>query len=359
MATQTLNLHEKFAGKDKAIFTMESVVGGILSNDYDWEGNRTIKVTTIGTTPENDYRRSGDNRYGEPTEVGDTIQELEVTQDKGFSSVVDKGNYVEQDSMKTSAVVTAKQLKEVSIPNSDRYILQRMVSLAGQIVGSADPVTADNSIDRVTDGTVALDDGEVPDSNRTMLCSAKVYKQIRLSDLWTGNDKMGEKALRKGEVGEFDNMRVIKVPKGRWPKGVNFIIVHKDAAIAPFKINDLKAHEDPPGLSGLRVEGRRLFDCFVFDATSVGVYADVDTTVKGVVEAPVVTLTGHQATVDAAAGVEFIYTLTGQDPRYTPAKDVKTYTAPVTTELGQVFKVYGRADDKWPSGVTTAEDKGQ
>ena len=51
----------------------------------------------INTVPLNDYNRGASaNRYGEPAEVGDTVQELTMTQDKSFSGVIDKGNNMDQ-----------------------------------------------------------------------------------------------------------------------------------------------------------------------------------------------------------------------------------------------------------------------
>ncbi|MBQ7284377.1 MAG: hypothetical protein IJW74_05980, partial [Oscillospiraceae bacterium] len=85
---------------------------------------------------------------------------------------------------------------------------------------------------------------------------------------------MARKALGKGVVGEFDDMIVKKVPSSRMPEGVNFIIVQKESATAPKKLEDAKIHQDPPGLSGNLIEGRWYYDCFVLDARKAGVYVD-------------------------------------------------------------------------------------
>ncbi len=354
MATQTINLHEKFAQKTVDIFRKASVVGGLLSDEFDWTGAKTVKVSTLLTTPMHDYRRSGDNRFGDPTEVGDIMQELTVTQDRSFSSTVDRGNYVDQDAMKTGAKVVALQLKERAVPEADKYILKRLAELGGSKVGKTEALTKTNVIDRITDGTVALDDAEAPDGSRALMVTSKVYKLIRLSDEFIGVDKLADKSLSKGQIGELDGMKVIKVPEGRWPAGVNFMIVCKESAIAPFKIDETYMHKNPPGLSGIRVEGRKYYDCFVFASKANGVYVDIDTAVKDIVALPVVTMAGDTATVTAVSGVVFKYTLDGSDPRYMKADKVTTYTAPVKLAAGQVMKVYGEAAGKYPSNVTEA-----
>lgn len=115
-----------------------------------------------------------------------------------------------------------------------------------------------------------------------------VYALLRLSTEFIGVDKLAEKSLSKGEVGEFAGMAVIKVPTGRWPKNVNFVIAHKSAVIVAEKLNDTKLHTDPPGISGNLLEGRMYYDCFVFEQKAGAVYAEVNTASGGgsIVEAP-------------------------------------------------------------------------
>ena len=90
-------------------------------------------------------------------------------------------------------------------------------------------------------------------------------------------EALGKKAIGKGVVGEIDDMEVIKVPKSRFPEGVNFMIVHKSAACMPIKIEETKIHQDPPGISGNLLEGRQYYDCFVFDKLKHGIYVDKTT----------------------------------------------------------------------------------
>ena len=42
--------------------------------------------------------------------------------------------------------------------------------------------------------------------------------------------------------------------------------------MAPRQLEEYKTHVDPPGLSGTLCEGRALFDCFVLDEKSDGIY---------------------------------------------------------------------------------------
>ena len=345
-------LHDRYDKKIQEAFVKESVIKGLLANDYDFSGVKTVKISTLQTVPMNDYQRTGTNRYGTPVEMEDTVQELTMTQDKGFAITIDKGNNADQQGIKSAGRALALQIKEQCVPLMDRYVLDRLANLAGTIVGDGTAISKANVVERISTGTVALDDAEVPEGNRTLLVSATTYKHLRLSPEFIGAEKLAVKSLTKGQVGEYDNMRVVKVPKGRWPGGVNFMIVYKKSGCAPVKLDDTKIHQDPPGLSGNLLEGRQYYDCFVFGTKADGIYVDVDTNVKGVTTAPVVAVSSNTATITAVSGVSFRYTVDGTDPRYSPT--AQDYSAGVALTSGQAFKAYGTKAGEYPSGVSVA-----
>ncbi len=89
MANQTVHLHEKYSKKLDQAFTLGSVVKGRLNKEEEFVGARTVRISNINTVPLGDYNRGATaNRYGTPTEVGDTVQELTMSQDKSFSAVI-------------------------------------------------------------------------------------------------------------------------------------------------------------------------------------------------------------------------------------------------------------------------------
>ena len=85
--------------------------------------------------PLNDYNRGASaNRYGEPAEVGDTVQELTMTQDKSFSGVIDKGNNMDQSINKAGKFLGVEMSEEV-IPAYDKYCFGQFVHAGGQNCG--------------------------------------------------------------------------------------------------------------------------------------------------------------------------------------------------------------------------------
>lgn len=234
--------------------------------EYSFFGRRTVKISTPLTVPMNDYKPHRANRYGEPEEIQDIVQELTMSQDKSFTATVDKGNNKDQNGIKAAGKMMALQMKERVIPMKDKYTFERLAQLAGRVVGNSAKLAKNTVCERISLGTLQMDDDEVPAEGRTLYVSNSTYLALKHSDEFLGIDELGAKALAKGQVGKYDNMTVIKVPVNRWPKNVNFMIVYKNAATAPSKISETKLHQDPPGLSGNLMEGRFYYDVFVIGA---------------------------------------------------------------------------------------------
>lgn len=346
-----INLHTKYASEIQSRYTRESLINGCLSNDYSFSGVKTVRISTPVTVPMTDYTRSGTSRYGTPTEMEDVVQELTLTQDKSFTLTIDKGNNADQNGIKEAGKMLALQINEKAIPLMDKYSFERLSQLGGKIVGESAAISKTNVCERITRGTTYMDDCEVPAFGRTLFVPSETYAKLRLSEEFKSCDRLMDKSLTKGQVGTYDNMRVVKVPSSRWPENVNFMIVHKRAACAPVKLNDTKFHKDPPGISGALLEGRQYYDLFVFGAKCDGVYVEVNTASGAgtICQAPEISSAG--AIICATEGVSVKYTTDGSDPRY--SLSAKVGTAADVTASGTVVKAYAYKDGAFPSEVTT------
>ena len=324
-----------------------SLVAPHLTKEFEFTGAKTVRVSAPVTVPMNDYVRSGANRYGTPSELKDAVQELTLTQDKSFALTLDKGNSQDKNDTEDFArKMLTLQLMERAIPEFDKYALDKLCHKAGKIAGNSTALTKSNIVDRICDGTVYLDDAEIAQNNRTLFVNAAAYKLLKLSDEFVSIDKVAVDAITKGVVGKFDNMKVVKVPKGRWPENVNFIIVQKNAATAPTTIHDAKVHKDPPGVSGSLLEGRNYYDCFVIASRADGVYAEVDTSKAEICAVPEISEAG--AVTSATADAQFKYTLDGSDPRYSKTA---VMGQPENVEKGTTVKAYAYKTGLFDSAV--------
>lgn len=350
-------LHDKYAKKIQAAFSTESFITGRLSEDYDFSGAKTVKVATPITVPMVDYKREGTSRYGDPVEMQDTVQEMTLTQDKAFTLTIDKGNDMDQSGIKAAGKMLALQMAERAIPMMDQYVFETLSKKAGKIVGKGEALTKSNICERISEGTLHLDDSEVPQNFRTLFVSAETYKLLKHSDEFMKVEELGAAALAKGQVGQYDNMAVVKVPHSRWPSNVNFMIVYKNSATAPVKLSDTKLHQDPPGISGNLLEGRQYYDCFVFGAKCDGVYVEVNTGSGkgGIVAAPAITESG--AITCATEGAQICFTTDGSDPRYSVSAKQGNQAAKEPGLAKTLVRAYAFKDGLFPSGVSETELK--
>jgi len=309
-----INLLIKYGKELLQQYFKESLIDGKVSTEYDWAGAKTVEVLTALTTDPVDYNRAAtSNRFGTMTEVQDVKQAMALTQDKAFNRAIDKGNYEDQGNLKQAGKILKLQHTERMIPTRDAYCFGQMVEHAGITYGTATALSKANVADRVSAGLEALDDKEIPDGDRFIGVSAKTYGMLRLSPEFLANDANAGKAVSKGVVGEFMGAKVVKIPSGRMPANVNFMIWHKSAVIAPLKIKTRRILTDAPDLDGALVQGRDYYDCFVLGARCNGVYVDFDSSALTKCATP----TQSSGTFSSStAGASFKYTNDGSDPRY-------------------------------------------
>ena len=262
-------------------FKLGSRTEGIFSNKYDFTGVRTLTVYTNDLVTLNDYSRTGSsNRYGVPNELGDTTQEMTMSQDKSFTYTIDKGNASDQLNIKNANATLQENIDCVVIPAVDKYRLNVLYTKAGleSVTGA---LTKANVIEKVMLAGADMSNALIPLAGRTLIVKESVYVNAKLADQIMGNDSIGAKVLTNGTVGNLNGMEVRVVPDSYLDANCNFLIVNKTSAIAPVKIKDYKIHTDPPGVSGNLVEFRMYHDCFVLDTRAKGVLRGVVATVGG------------------------------------------------------------------------------
>lgn len=345
-----INYATQFAPKVAETFAKESLTDSACGQDYQFTGSKTIKVLTLDTVPLGDYQREGMNRYGTPVELGDTYQELTVSEDKAFAITIDKGNNADQMNLKGATEALKRQVAQVVIPYIDKYRLGRWAKQAGIKKTYASTDLDSGLLSAIFDAGAEMDNAGVPLTGRTLFLPNKYYKKLALSNQVIGVDKIGESALAKGVVGEIDGMEVKRVPDSYLPAGVFFVAKWKGATADPVKLQEGKIHKDPPGISGNLLEGRVYHDSFVLAAKANGIYAAVDSTVE--VKTPTVSedSNGKVTATVGKTGQTAVYTLDGSDPRFSPTAQELT-SAGITASKGVTIKVAAKDS---ASGFTSA-----
>lgn len=266
-----INLAEKYSNKVAERFSKMSITDAYAGNDYDFSGVKSIKIYSVDTVPLTDYTRSGSTRFGTLTELGDTVQEMVMTQDKAFTFSVDAGNDAEQMNIKSMNKNLKREIDEVVTPTVDKYRINAWVTGAGLTATMALP-TKDSIVEAIMNGGAAMSNALVPRSNRTLFITESLYIGVKLADQIVGNDALGRESIRNGSVGMLDNMNVVPVPDSYMPSGVHFFIKYKGSTVDPFKLKNYRVHRNPMGVDGDVAEGRLLYDSFVLDSKEKGIY---------------------------------------------------------------------------------------
>lgn len=105
----------------------------------------------------------------------------------------------------------------------------------------------------------------VPDRGRVAFCSYRFANLLMQDPAFIKYSDRSQEMVIRGEMGECDGCKIVKVPSSHLPQGAAFIITHNIAATGPKQLEDYRIHDDPVGVSGWLIEGRFVYDCFVLN----------------------------------------------------------------------------------------------
>lgn len=333
-----VNYATKYESKVAERFHKRSVTDSACGHGYSFTGAKTIRVSSVDTVEETQYDRTkSSNRFGDPKNLGDTLQEMTCTQEPAFTFTIDALDGSDQAIEKSAGRALRRQLDERTIPGVDKYRLKKWVEMANiQHKLSAAP-TKSTIVEAIIDVNAMMTDALVPESNRTIFIPTEMYKLLKQNPDFISVESLGKKALARGEVGEVDGCIVKKIPAGYLPKGVYFLIKYKDSSVDPMKLQKYRVLKEVQGFSGPVVEGVTYHDAFVLGAKGDGVAVCGSGSL--ILDAPTLSIASHAVTVTAVSGVEFRYTTDGTNPRY--SLTAKTYFSPVTLKEGETFRCVG------------------
>lgn len=268
----TVNYATKYASVVDERFKLGSLTAALINNNFDWIGVRTVKVFSRNLATLNDYQVNGSNRYGTPDELGNSEQEMTVTQDKSFTYTIDAASEQDTNGTMEAAATLAENIDNLVIPAMDTYrlsVIAAKVPTKGEVSGKSHiitkAVTVSNAYEEFLACQEVLDDDKAPLSGRIAVVTPAYLNKIKLDDHFTKWGDMATKIAINGLVGDIDGVPTIKVPTSYMPEGVDFMITNPIAVPSPVKLQEFKINYDAPGISGALVEARVRYDAFVLD----------------------------------------------------------------------------------------------
>jgi len=243
--------------------------GGIR---LDFNGKNSVTIYTVNVVSENNYVRSGSNRFGTLNELGTGQQTFTLSQDKSFTFSVDRGNL--EDSMMVQEVHKAvkRQVSEVSVPNTDIYTLaQAHATALTASQGATAAVTSSNAYQKFLAQNDAMTEAKVPETGRFCFMSPATYSMLKQDTTFMRSCDTTMADLKKGIIGNVDGVTLVKIPSTYLPTNEVFLFIWEEALIRPMKFNSTRVLTDVQGIDGAVAEGRRYYDVFVPTNKAVGI----------------------------------------------------------------------------------------
>lgn len=275
-----INLVTKFSPLVDEKFTAESKTSIVTNKDYDFIGTHSIKIYSVGTAPMQDYGRNtdGTSRYGIVKDLSNEVQEVSMEEDRAFTFAIDKMDEDETLGALNAGSALARQLREVVIPEVDKYTYKKMADNAGTT--KVETITKDNAYTSILAGTELFDEKMVPMEGRVVTTQPKFYTALKQDKNAVLETEIGQNMRIKGVIANMDGVTIQKVPSTMLPAGTNFILSHKIATTQAIKLAEYKVHTDVVGVSGTVVEGRIYYTAFVRNNKKDALYVSTSASIS-------------------------------------------------------------------------------
>lgn len=258
-----------------------------------WDGADTVKLFKVELNGFGDYSRNAGYVDGSVTGTWGTYQ---LTQDRGRRFLIDT-----MDNNETLGLLLPSTMGEFvrtrEVPEIDAYRFAKYASAAitAGNAAQADITVGTTDVPAALDtAAIALGDNEVPEEGRLLFVSETAYAGLK--------QKISRSYSNEGgitrQIETFDNMRVIRVPKGRFatsinlydgtsvgetdggyviPAGsynINFMIVHPGAVmqVVKHRVPKLISPEANQDADGWLAAIRMYHDAFIRDNGVDGIY---------------------------------------------------------------------------------------
>lgn len=266
------NYTTKYSEKIAERFKLGSVTDSACGHDYSFVGAKTVKVYSVDTVTLNDFQRdAASNRFGAVANLGDTTQEMTMSQDKSFTFAIDAGDMSDQAIDKSAGKALRREIDEVVTPTMDKYRLSAWATHAGLTHTLSAAPTKSTIVEAILDANAMMTDALVPVEGRTLFIPISMYKLLKQNPDFISVEALGRQALSKGQVGEVDGCVVKPLPTSWMPSDVYFMIKYRNCTADPVKLQQYDVLPKVQGFSGPVVQGRVYYDAFVLEARKSGI----------------------------------------------------------------------------------------
>lgn len=267
-----IDLAKKFSPVVDEAFTHESKSSLVVNNDYDFIGAHSIAIYSVGTAKMNDYGRNteGTSRYGTVKDLDTDVQEESMEMDRSFTFVIDSADEDETLGALNAGTALARQINVEVIPETDKYVYNKMATKAGVTV--EETIDSTNAYDSLATANEVQDEAGVPEQGRVCVATPTYNKHLKADPKAVLDTEVGQDMRIKGVVANMDGTNIQKVPAKLLPENINYMLAHPVATTFAVKLAEYKIHDNAPGVSGRLVEGRVYYTAFVRNNKKSAIY---------------------------------------------------------------------------------------
>ena len=328
-----INYAEKYSKQIDQVYTHESFVAPLASGKYEFTGVATLNIFSPETVPVTDY--DPNEGYGAPQRMGNGVQEMVVSQDKKFTLIIDKKDKLSTNGTMEAGARLKQQMAEQVTPTQDKYALAQFVKQAGTVAGVSAPTGEKGVFKALVAARTVMNNALVPEGGRYCFIGSALAANLIESGVLVANPQIAGKSYTKGDIGRVLGFKIIEVPDNYLPEGCYMLCVRGESVVNPHKIHDATVMKSEL-YNGDRMNGRFLYDAFVLDKKSKGVYAAVATASKQA--NPTIAISGSTATVTSSGATEIKVTTDGSDPRYSKKAVTIQSGGTVAVKSGETVK---------------------
>ena len=161
--------------------------------------------------------------------------------DRSFTYAIDKMDEDETLGALNAGASLARQLREVVMPEGDRYTYKKMADNAGFTV--VETITSENAYGAILAGNEYMDEKFVP-TDRVVTATPKFYNLLKQDKQAVLETEIGQNMRVRGVIAEMDGVQIQKVPSTFLPEGTNFILSHRIATTQAIKLAEYKINTD-------------------------------------------------------------------------------------------------------------------
>lgn len=278
-----VNLPDAYSKILDRAWTLKSLTGPGFKGKFSVVGGttNTFKIYSITTQALRDYTGQKDpasaggvGSWGYQYQAAaNNAQTVTATQDKYFAIPIDLANakFSKDGSLDASEWMKG-EINEQVIPTIDKWNLS-VLNTAATVTGTPTALSTSNAFSRFKLLTTAATNALVPHTGRVVFAKATAYSMLTQDPNFSPASDVTTQSRRSGNYGRMaDGTLVIEVPDSYISDAkTDMILTHEQAAAAPLFLSDYNQGKFKEAASGYYVNGRVVYDAFVFNKKAGGV----------------------------------------------------------------------------------------